>query len=196
MPVTPNLSLNQPVIGSNNWGGPLNYNFGQLDSFLSGVLPIPALNVTGNVNIGGTVTAGAFSGLDGATFLTSALYNVANGVPQLNSAGLIPASLLSNQGIQTVAFVPTPTFNAATAGSFKMTLTGNVTSSTYANGVQGASVVAFRIIQDGVGGRTFVWPSNVRNAGIISPGANSRSLQLFAVDTDGSLDAVGPMTYS
>lgn len=195
MPSTPNLGLNTPNIGSNNWGGPLNYNFAQLDRFLSGGLSLPGLSVSGNVTVTGTITAGSFAGLSG-TFLTSALFNQANGIPQLNGAGLIPPSLLASQGIVTLAFSTTPIFNAANGGSFKLTLTGNVTSSTFANGTQGPAVVTFRIVQDAVGGRTFVWPSNVRNGGDINPVANKRSIQAFLLDTDGSLDAIGPITYS
>ena len=60
MPVTPNIALNLPPIGSNNWGGPLNFNFSVIDKLLSGINPIPALAVTGNVTIGGSVTAGSF----------------------------------------------------------------------------------------------------------------------------------------
>lgn len=194
MPQT-SLGFPQPIIGSNNWGQPTNAGWALLNQFLTGTAAIPALNISGNVTVAGSITAGSFIGLDG-TFLTSADFDVPNGIPQLNSAGLIPSSLLSNQGIVTVAYSATPVFNAATGGAFKITLTGNVTSSTFANGTQGPSIVAFRIVQDGTGGRTFVWPANVRNAGTPNPAANARSVQLFALDTDGSLDAVSPMMYS
>lgn len=193
----PNTSLGfpQPVIGSNNWGQPTNAGWALLNQFLSGVAAIPGLSITNNLTVGGTITAGAFAGLDG-TFLTSALFNVANGIPQLNGAGLIPSSLLSNQAIVPVTFSPTPVFNGALGGEFKLTLTGNVTSSTFANGTQGPALQIFRFVQDATGGRTFAWPANVRNGGDVNPGANSKSVQLFALDTDGSLDAVGNMMYS
>lgn len=194
MPQT-SLGFPQPIIGSNNWGQPTNAGWALLNQFLTGAAAIPALNISGDVTVAGSITAGSFVGLDG-TFLTSADFDVPNGIPQLNSAGLIPSALLSNQGIVTVAYSATPVFNAATGGAFKITLGGNVTSSTFANGTQGPSIVAFRIVQDGTGGRTFVWPANVRNGGTPNPGANSRSVQLFALDTDGSLDACGPMSYS
>ncbi len=44
---TPNIGLQIPPTGSNNWYIPLNYNFNKLDQFLSGNLPLPALTVTG-----------------------------------------------------------------------------------------------------------------------------------------------------
>ena len=105
-------------------------------------------------------------------------------------SGVIPS------GVVLVSSSATPIFDASKGLEFKITLTANVTSSTFTNGTQGPSLIAFLIVQDNVGGRTFVWPTNVRNGGIINNLANGRSLQLFAVDTDGSLDAVGPMMYS
>lgn len=99
MAQTPNVGLQEPNIGSNNWGGPLNYNSALLDLIFGGTVPIPALSVTGNVTVGGTLTAGAIAGLSGA-FLTTADYNVANGIPQLNAAAKIPGNLLlSGQGM-------------------------------------------------------------------------------------------------
>jgi hypothetical protein len=99
-------------------------------------------------------------------------------------------------GMVLVSFSTTPVFDASIGLEFKLTLTGNVTSSTFINGTLGPSLIAFRLVQDGAGSRTFTWPSNVRNGGIVNDLANGRSSQLFAVDSDGSLDAVGPMMYS
>jgi hypothetical protein len=47
--VTPNLNLATPPFGSANWNIPFNNNFTQLDLFLSGNQPLPALSVTGNL---------------------------------------------------------------------------------------------------------------------------------------------------
>jgi hypothetical protein len=192
---TQKLGLNTPIIGSNAWGNPTNFNWALLDRYLSGSLPLPGMLVSGDVYVAGTITAGAFAGLDG-TFLTSRLLNQANGVPQLNAGGIIPASLLPTQGVVPVAYSATPVFNAGSGQGFLMTLTGDVTSSIFANGATGPSLVTFRIVQDSIGGHAFNWPSNVRNAGLINQGAGARSLQSFAVDTDGSLDAASPMMYS
>jgi hypothetical protein len=114
-------------------------------------------------------------------------------------SGVLTAGYISGvipTGVVLVPFSATPVFDASIGLEFKLILTGNVTSSTLINGTQGPSLVAFRLVQNSVGGRTFVWPSNVRNGGIVNDLANGRSLQLFAVDVDGSLDAVGPMMYS
>ena len=105
-------------------------------------------------------------------------------------SGIIPS------GVVPVSFIPTPIFDASKGLEFKLTLSGNVTSSTFINGTLGPSLIAFRMVQDSTGGHTFAWPANVRNGGVINPAENGRSLQLFAVDIDGSLDAVGPIMYS
>lgn len=65
---TPNIGLEIPSNGSTNWNIPLNYNFNRLDQLLSGNLPLPNLAVTGNVTVGGTVTANAFVGVGGSAF--------------------------------------------------------------------------------------------------------------------------------
>jgi hypothetical protein len=44
---TPQLGLNIPASNTPNWGNLLNNNFSLLDSLLSGISPLPALNVTG-----------------------------------------------------------------------------------------------------------------------------------------------------
>ena len=160
------LGFPQPTIGSNNWGQPTNAGWALLNKFLTGTAPITGLNVSGNVSITGALTAGYIS-------------------------GVFPVG-----GLVNVSYSSTPVFNAALGLEFKITLTGNVTSSSFIGGTVGPSLIAFRIVQDGTGGRTFVWPTNVRNGGIVNTDANGRSLQLFAVDSDGSLDAVGPMMYS
>lgn len=196
MPLTPNIGLTQPSINSSGWGAPTNADWSIIDSIFGGTYPVPALSISGNLTVAGTVTAGAFSGLDGAFFLQSSLFNRPNGVPQLNSAGLIPASLIAGNTLVTVAFSAVPSFNGANANGFDITLTGNVTASTFINGTSGGTLVAFRITQDATGGRTFVWPTNVRNAGAVNPGQNKRSVQLFMLQTDGSLDAASTMMYS
>lgn len=75
----------------------------------------------------------------------------------------------------------TPAFNAANANSWTMTLTGNVTASTFVSGVAGM-LYTFVITQDGTGGRAFVWPTNFNGASAISPDANASSIQTFFFD--------------
>lgn len=98
-------------------------------------------------------------------------------------------------GIVSIAFSATPVFLAAAGSVLKIVLTGNVISSAF-NGAGGGTFILIRVVQDAVGGRTFVWPTNLRNAGMVSGLPNSVSDQLFAVDQDGSARAVAPIMYS
>lgn len=69
--VTPGVGLEVPARGSNNWDIPMRYDFDRLDQLLSGGVALPALKVTGDVQVGGTITAGSFAGINGAYFLQS-----------------------------------------------------------------------------------------------------------------------------
>lgn len=84
-----------------------------------------------------------------------------------------------------VAFSATPVF-AVPSGLqssvlFTITLAGNVTSSTFSGAVAG-QIITFKIIQDSTGSRTFVWPTNVKNAQSPDPTANSINVQSFSFD--------------
>lgn len=59
-----------------------------------------------------------------------------------------------------VTFSNSPTFDASLGNNFKITLTGNVTSSVLSNALAG-QIITFQIIQDGSGNHTFIWPPNV-----------------------------------
>jgi hypothetical protein len=97
--------------------------------------------------------------------------------------------------IDVVAYSASPIFDAKLGQIFNITLTGDVTSSTFVNGLLGQAIVTFRIIQDGTGNHEFTWPDNVFNGGIINPGPNIVSTQSFALNTDGSLNAIGAISY-
>jgi hypothetical protein len=81
-----------------------------------------------------------------------------------------PQLLLGN--LDTIPFSATPIFPAASYSNFALTLTGNVTSSTFTGGTTG-QVVTIAILQNGTGGNTFVWPTNLLNAPTVSTGANT-----------------------
>jgi hypothetical protein len=81
----------------------------------------------------------------------------------------------------TVAFSATPIFDAQATNSFKITLTGNVTSSTFVNAAAG-QYVNFLICQDATGSRTFVWPTNVKGAMTIGGTLSTCSAQVFYYD--------------
>jgi hypothetical protein len=93
--------------------------------------------------------------------------------------------------LTTITFSATPTFDASTAASFKLTLTGNVASSTLSNAVAGEPI-SFEICQDATGGRAFVPPANVLNMGTIVSTANACSTQEFWFDGSNAVSS-GPM---
>lgn len=97
--------------------------------------------------------------------------------------------------LQTVGYSSTPVFNGTSADGFEITLNGDVSSSTAIN-MAGKSIVTFRIQQDGAGDWLFVWPTTVRNPGTVNPTANSRSVQIFAVASDGTMDPLADMQYT
>jgi hypothetical protein len=78
---------------------------------------------------------------------------------------------------------------------FKPTSVGGVTSSSLINGLAEPDLIAFRIVQDSIGGRAFAWPANVHGAPEVNPVPHAATLQLFALNTDGALDAIGVATY-
>lgn len=97
--------------------------------------------------------------------------------------------------ILSVAYSPTPGFNAAAANGFQMTLGGNVTSSAI-TGITPGQLVAFYFIQDAVGGRTVVWPVSFLGASQPDPAPNAISLMLFRASLDGVARPAGPMMSS
>jgi hypothetical protein len=103
------------------------------------------------------------------------------------------ADLLSN--LISLAYSPTPAFNAASANGFQMTLTGNITSSTI-SGVLPGQVVGFFFVQDATGGRTVSWPASFVGAMQPDPAENAVSLILFKADLSGNLRASGPLISS
>lgn len=66
--------------------------------------------------------------------------------------------------------------------AFRVTLTGDVTSSTAPDTVPG-NLYTFIIQQDAAGGHLFSWPTNLVNATPINPNPNSRTVQTFVMAT-------------
>jgi hypothetical protein len=92
-----------------------------------------------------------------------------------------------------VPFSSTPSFvDAAQNQLFKITLTGNATSQpmTFV-GVTPPGFIAFQITQDGSGGHTFAWPSNVVGGCTIGSAANGVTTQLFVYNGTNAT-AIGP----
>lgn len=81
-----------------------------------------------------------------------------------------------------VPFSTTPNFvfQPGAPRAFGMVLTANVTSSTVDTSfLPAGATVVFLIAQDGVGGRSFEWPTNFLGAQPIAQGANQTTMQVF-----------------
>ncbi|HEV2177127.1 MAG TPA: hypothetical protein VGW33_07990 [Terriglobia bacterium] len=94
---------------------------------------------------------------------------------KLDVAGSIRSAL------NAVAFSSIPTFDASLGNTQKIMLTANVTSSTLINAAAGETL-DFIVCQDSTGGRTFIWPSNVKGGMIIGATASKCSAQPFIFD--------------
>lgn len=92
-----------------------------------------------------------------------------------HSSGFAPG------GFSSMAYSATPSFDAGAASSFKMTLTGAVTSSALANATAG-QVLSFVLCQDGAGNHDFQWPSNMKGGMAIGLEAGKCSAQAFVYD--------------
>jgi hypothetical protein len=97
-------------------------------------------------------------------------------------------------GLNSVTFSATPNFDANQGNTQKITLTGNVTSSTLSDATAGETL-NFAICQDGSGSHTFVWPSNVKGGMTIGSAASSCSVQSFVFDGTNAY-ALGPGSTS
>jgi hypothetical protein len=91
------------------------------------------------------------------------------------------ASAFAPGGFSSVAYSLTPSFDAGTASTFKMTLTGDVTSSTLANAAAG-QMMSFVLCQDGAGNHNFAWPSNVKGGMAVGLQPGKCSAQAFVYD--------------
>lgn len=111
---------------------------------------------------------------------------------QESGAGIAPTfaigdRLLNDPALLTttvtnISYVATPVFDASVSSTFKITLTGNVTSSTLIN-VSAGQILYFIVCQDGAGAHTFVWPTNTVGAKTVDPTASACTTQTFIYDT-------------
>lgn len=96
------------------------------------------------------------------------------------------------RGQITMPFSATPDLDASRASIFVMTLTANVTSSTLSKATDGQPI---RVVlkQNGAGGWTFAWPTNMKGTMVISAGINTVSAQTFVYDkASGNAYATSP----
>jgi hypothetical protein len=170
------------------------FNFDLYSPLSQGQFSPPAGNaVNGNLNVNGNITAtgslvasnlpaNIVSTIDnaGAALTQRTSLNFLGGLQAADNAGSSRTDVRQG-GLTTVTFSATPTFDASTANLFKITLTGNVTSSTLINAVAGEPL-ALMVCQDATGSRTFVPPTNVLNWVTIPAAANACLLETFYYD--------------
>lgn len=196
------MTLSNPsaTVAATGGAATLSYTF-NLDSL--GNLSVSQVYGNGELLPAGTFyTAQLFSGPNGTgSLLNTSTWVVGpasaySGTLYPNVLVLPPVSFVGPVIVPntTVAFSATPAFAAGSFSEFFMTLTGNVTSSTITGMVKGQMVI-FVIAQDGVGGRSFVWPTTVKNAGTVKQTAGAISIQSFTFDGT-NFYPLGPMTYN
>lgn len=83
--------------------------------------------------------------------------------------------------LNSVGFSATPAFDASLGNTQRITLAGNITSSTLVNASAG-EFLYFIICQDAAGSRTFIWPANVKGGMTIGTTAGTCSAQAFVFD--------------
>ena len=92
-----------------------------------------------------------------------------------------------------VPWSETPEFPGDVFTTFRITLAGDVTSSTAPDTVQG-NLYTFIIQQDATGNHAFPWPANFLNASPINPNPNGLTVQTFVMDTE-NLIAISAATW-
>jgi hypothetical protein len=166
---------------------------------------IPLTSVFGNAELtpdGTFYTVQLFAGASGGgALLNTSTWVVGPSAPYAgtlfpNVLVLPPVSFVGALVIPsvTVTFSATPAFAAGSSSKFYLTLTGNVTSSSITGMVKDQMVI-FQIAQDGTGGRSFVWPAVVKNAGIVKAAPGAISIQAFTFDGS-NFYPLGPMTFN
>lgn len=141
--------------------GPMNWAVGPASLYSGSLYP----NVVVLPSFAGISGVSSVFGRTGAVVATSGDYNEGQVTPVL----------------VTVTFSATPTFNCATGSSFKMTLTGNVTSSSL-SGAQAGQRLYFEIIQDATGNRSFAWPANFIGVPDVNRAPNGVTVASFLYD--------------
>lgn len=137
---------------------------------------------------GGSVVWGPTNWAVGpATLYSGQLYPNVTVLPPYTLSGPIIFEPVS------VTYSTTPVFNAALGNAFKITLTGNVVSSTLIGAVAG-QILIFEIIEDGTGAHTFAWPSNVQGGMAINTAASRTNVQCFYFDGTNAI-ALAPGTF-
>jgi hypothetical protein len=215
---TPGVTLTatlQTIFGADDAGGKIRITlcgFGQTLPLITGTSMLARLQVTTVVGSAGTFSTllwGNYQITPANTFYEIAILDdknnvVQSGMYQFQAGGTFDLSNLTQiypPPPPSIFFLPlvltdapNVTFNGFANISFKLVLNQN-TNGIFIN-MLNKPLIIVRIVQNGTGGWTFTWPANVRNGGVVNPAPTAVSTQIFTADSDGSLDAAGPMMYS
>lgn len=101
--------------------------------------------------------------------------------------------------LSVLPYAATSVFNFANTDAIQMTMSGNVTISTF-TGLAPGRKVKLIMIQDGTGGRTLTWPVGPPNLGVIfsapDPTPGATNIQEIIVLANGTLHPGSPMIVS
>lgn len=144
---------------------------------VGGITTLTATSLAGTITTAAQANITSVGTLNGLTVATSAM--------TVNTAGnaTFNRQYLAAKFAVTFSATPTFDFNNGNVQSVS-TLTGNITSSTFSNGISGGRYVLV-FTQDGTGNRTVVWPASVKWGGGTAPtlsGANKVDVFGFVYD--------------
>lgn len=100
------------------------------------------------------------------------------------------AAVQVTYGLNVVTFSATPSFDFSLGDLQKLTLTGNVTSSTALNLISGEKVTLI-LCQDATGSRTFVFPTSFSGGVAINSTANACTAETFTYDGTTAYNTTG-----
>jgi hypothetical protein len=160
---------------------------------LGSFAPLTGNSVSGNLSVTGNVAAtGTVTGSNIPSSILQQIFSAGIGQTQRVGVNFFSGILCSdNSGtsrtdcrpgtFNTVTFSATPTFDCSLGSVQKLTLTGNVTSSSLAN-CQAGQLVAFEICQDATGGRTFANPAGLNQWSALPIAANACAVQQYSFE--------------
>lgn len=161
---------------------------------LGSFAPLSGNSVSGNLAVSGNVAAtGTVTGSNIPSSILQQIFNAGVGLTQRTGLNFFSGITCSDNAgtlrtdcrpgtLNTVTFSATPTFDCSLGSVQKLTLTGNVTSSSLAN-CQAGQLVTFEICQDATGGRTFANPAGLNQWSALPIAANACAAQQYSFDS-------------
>ena len=156
--------------------------------------PLSGTTVSGNLSGNGNATfTGTVTGSNIPSSILQQIFSSGVGQTQRTGVNFFSGITCSDNApafrtdcrpgtINTVTFSATPVFDCSLGSVQKLTLTGNVTSSSLAN-CQAGQLVTFEICQDATGGRTFANPAGLNQWSALPIAANACASQQYSFDS-------------